>query len=99
MSRVVICEQFVRYIPATGDEFVEMRRSFVEKCFRIIFIPKPAEGRSRRKPGAKVLILLGYLRPISTQENFPQKENFVKCDWLIQNFLRKKIRNLKIFDF
>ena len=82
MSRVVICEQFVRYIPATGDEFVEMRRSFVEKCFRIIFIPK-----------------LVYLRPISTQENFPQKENFVKCDWLIQNFLRKKIRNLKIFDF
>jgi hypothetical protein len=33
---------------------------------------------------------------ISTQENFPRKENFVKCDWLTQIFRRKKILKLKI---
>jgi hypothetical protein len=30
------------------------------------------------------------LRPISTQENLPQKENFVQFDWLTQIFRRKK---------
>jgi hypothetical protein len=29
----------------------------------------------------------------------PQKENFVKCDWPTQIFRRKKILNLKIFNF
>jgi hypothetical protein len=29
--------------------------------------------------------------PISTQENFPQKENFVKFDWPTQIFRGKKI--------
>jgi hypothetical protein len=43
-----------------------------------------------------------YTRPIliisiSTEENFPQKENFVKCDWPTQIFRRKKILKLKIF--
>jgi hypothetical protein len=31
------------------------------------------------------------------QENFPQKENFVKCDWPTEIFRRKKILKLKIF--
>ena len=35
------------------------------------------------------------LRLISTQENFPRKEKFVKCDWPTQIFRRKKI--LKLF--
>jgi hypothetical protein len=39
------------------------------------------------------------LRPISAQENFPQKEKIVKCDWPTQIFRRKKIPKLKIFDF
>jgi hypothetical protein len=34
---------------------------------------------------------------ISTQENFPQKENFFKCDWPTQIFLWKKI--LKVENF
>jgi hypothetical protein len=37
--------------------------------------------------------------PISTQENFPRKEQFVKCDWPTQIFDRKKILKLKIFNF
>jgi hypothetical protein len=37
------------------------------------------------------------LRRISNQENFPQQENFVKCDWPTQIFRRKKILKLKIF--
>ena len=40
---------------------------------------------------------LTVLSPISTQENFPQKENFVKCDWPTQIFRRKKILKLKNF--
>jgi hypothetical protein len=36
---------------------------------------------------------------ISVQENFPQKENFVKCDWPTQIFRRKNILKLKIFNF
>jgi hypothetical protein len=39
------------------------------------------------------------VRLISTQENFRQKENFVKCDLPTQIFRRKKILKLKIFDF
>jgi hypothetical protein len=35
-------------------------------------------------------------RPISTQVNFPQKENFVKCDWLTQIFCQKKILKLTL---
>jgi hypothetical protein len=38
-------------------------------------------------------------RSISTQENFPRTENFVKCDWPTQIFRRKKILKLKIFNF
>jgi hypothetical protein len=37
------------------------------------------------------------IAPISTQENFPRKEKFVKCDWPTQIFLRKKILKLKMF--
>ena len=36
---------------------------------------------------------------ISTQENFSQKEKFVKSDWPTQIFRRKKILKLKIFNF
>jgi hypothetical protein len=36
---------------------------------------------------------------ISTQENFPLKENFVKCDWPTQIFRRKNILKFKIFNF
>ena len=36
---------------------------------------------------------------ISIQENFPLKENFVKCDWPTQIFRRKTILKLKIFNF
>jgi hypothetical protein len=38
-------------------------------------------------------------KPISTQENFPRKENFVQFDWLTQIFRRKKILKLKNFNF
>jgi hypothetical protein len=38
-------------------------------------------------------------KTISTQENFPQKENFVKCYWPTQIFRQKKILKLKIFNF
>jgi hypothetical protein len=41
----------------------------------------------------------GLLRRISTRENFPQKENFVKCDWPAQMFRLKKMLKLKIFNF
>jgi hypothetical protein len=34
------------------------------------------------------------LRPISTQENFPRKEIFVKNDWPTQIFRQKKILKL-----
>ena len=37
------------------------------------------------------------LRPISNQENFPQKENFVKFDWPTQIFRRKK--NFEVENF
>jgi hypothetical protein len=37
--------------------------------------------------------------PISTQENVPRKEHFVKCDWSTQILRRKKILKLKIFNF
>jgi hypothetical protein len=37
------------------------------------------------------------LRPISTQENFPQKENFVQFDWLTQISRRKK--NFEVENF
>jgi hypothetical protein len=39
------------------------------------------------------------LRPISTKENFPRKENFVKYDWATQIFRRKKILKLKFLKF
>jgi hypothetical protein len=42
---------------------------------------------------------LPRLKAISTQENFPLKENFVKCDWPTQIFRRKRILKLKIFNF
>jgi hypothetical protein len=37
------------------------------------------------------------LRPISTQENFPQKQNFVKCDWPT-HFVGKKFLKKNIFE-
>jgi hypothetical protein len=39
------------------------------------------------------------LRPISNQENFPQKENFVKFDWPTQSFCRKKFWSWKFSTF
>jgi hypothetical protein len=36
---------------------------------------------------------------VSTQENFPRKENFFKCDCPTQIFRRKQILKLKIFNF
>ena len=41
----------------------------------------------------------GGLRPISTVGNFPQKEDFVKCDWPTQIIRRKQILRLKMFNF
>jgi hypothetical protein len=35
-------------------------------------------------------------RPIATQENFAQKENFVKCDWPTQIFRRKKLKIINL---
>ena len=48
--------------------------------------------------------MMGYclfrlIRRISTQENFPRKEKFVKCDWPTQIFRWKKNLKLKIFNF
>jgi hypothetical protein len=45
------------------------------------------------------LIMVNDLSPISTQENFPLKDNFVKCNWPTQIFPQKKILKLKIFSF
>jgi hypothetical protein len=39
-------------------------------------------------PGSKIQKQI----PISTQENFSQKENFVKCVWRTQIFSQKKFR-------
>jgi hypothetical protein len=36
------------------------------------------------------------LRPISTQENFPRKENFVKCDWPTQIFRNFEVENFQL---
>jgi hypothetical protein len=57
---------------------------------------KLAEVTGRDSDSGEVSQGLG---PISTRENFPQKENFVKCDWPTQIFCRKKILKLKIFNF
>jgi hypothetical protein len=46
-----------------------------------------------------VITISSHLRSISTQKNFPQKENFVKCDWPTQIFRRKKILKLKFSTF
>jgi hypothetical protein len=48
------------------------------------------ERAQQIKVQEQVLKISG-VKPISTQENFLQKENFVKCDWPTQIFCRKKI--------
>ena len=66
------------------------------------------DDSSALRPFVGKLVICGYkvtyspegsiaLRPIYTQEIFPQQENFVKCDWPTQIFRRKKILKLKIF--
>jgi hypothetical protein len=45
-----------------------------------------------------ILLPMSFIKAISMQENFPQKENFVKCDWPTEIFRRKKILKLKFFE-
>jgi hypothetical protein len=45
---------------------------------------------------------IGIWGILSTQENFPQKDNFVKFDWPTHNFPAEKnfeVEKLKIFNF
>jgi hypothetical protein len=39
------------------------------------------------------------VKALSTLKNFPQKENFAKCDWPTQTFRRKKISSRKFSIF
>jgi hypothetical protein len=43
--------------------------------------------------------ILEDIRPISTQESFPRKKNFVKYDWSTQIFRRKKFWSWKFSTF
>jgi hypothetical protein len=49
------------------------------------------------KVNKKVLEFTDALKAHSTQENFPRKENFFKCDCPTQIFRRKQILNIDIF--
>jgi hypothetical protein len=70
-----------------------------KKClYRIFQISRNyTEGATLRRKIYVILML--QERRISTQENFPQKENFAKCDWPTQIFRRKKILKLNILNF
>jgi hypothetical protein len=44
-----------------------------------------------------VTLCNSVFRPIFSQEHFPQKENFVKCDWPTHIVRRKKISTSMLF--
>jgi hypothetical protein len=64
-------------------------------------IPSPSQFRVRVNSESESIPSPSQAsRPISTQENFPQKENFVKCDCGRHKFsVAKKFRSRKFSTF